>query len=372
MSTSGGAYKSQGTSAESEELWASLRGLAVVCVSVAGAVVRPPTSTGQFTPFTEHQVNDPNGPDGRVGTPDDDNRNADPPTFKTQHEPWIAVSPAEEGLVFAGWNDDSTPPFFSVGFGKNDLSIPSPAPWTHDLANQIPNPPSPGWLVRQADPGAAIGGNGLFYLCGVNFETSQTSWIFFARSPTGTDQWSVAMIPDLGIPPEGLAFLDNPRMTADFNAVSPTDEVHVHFTRVGRDHQVTLMSSDDAGQNWIDDPINQLISPRVVLGGTPAGYGSFGTVSARGPDQELYVAWMNYEDFCPPGAANCHQVASIVFRGTEDPIPLGWPGTGPFFPPQITVRPNFNSLDNGITKARTNFHPDRLVSWPGIAVDRSG
>ena len=303
----------------------------------------------------DHQVNGPNGPDGEPNTPHDDNPLNG--TFKTQFEPWIAAHPWQLGVVFGAWNDYSrTEEFRSDGLGTSNPNVSDPPPWTHDLVVDIERPPPPAqqWRQNQADPGCAIGRNGMFYQCGVDWIQGIALRVYFARALTGsgTQGWDVGFISGAGD-----ESLDIPKVTVDSDP-QRMNRVYLLWAP-GDGVNFTIMFGRDAssGDGWIfgGAPAHDLSDPNV-----PTAIKK-GPVGGVGPGGEFYVAWFQRNQ--PPGGGG----PRIMFNGTNDPFPASEPLV--FFGP-TTIVSGFDSIENGLTRSRTNL--DGLVTYPGIGVDVSG
>jgi len=307
----------------------------------------------------DHQVNDPNGPDGLAGTAAADDPNT--LTFKTQFEPWIAAHPLELGVVFGAWNDFSHgEDLRSDGFGASNLATSDPPPWTHDLVVDM-GLSSDRWSDAQADPGCAIGGNRMFYQSGIDWTGGTPFGVYFARSATGfgVAGWEVGFISG------GEDSFDAPKVTAGRSA-DPLRMNRVYLVWAARDlfgrHSIMLSQDPNSGESWASGTGRQfytLSDPTLPTYIKPAPVGDVG------PGGEFYVAW-----FRKPGGFAV-AAADIVFNGSYIPFPANWPGDPPvFFGPQTIVQ-GFDTIEAGHTDERTNFR-DALASWPDIAVDTSG
>jgi len=312
-------------------------------------------SFGQITIFDDHQVNDPNGPNGTPGDEDDDNPFTG--TYKAQFEPWIAAHPLLPGIVFGAWNDYTNGQNDrSDGFGTTNLAVSEPPPWSDELVSQIE--PIGQWLAAEYDPGCAIGGNGMFYQCGI--ESLAGNPVYFARSATGsgTTGWAVAHIPDNVIEPPDAVGRDTPRMSADWSTEDHRkNRVYLHWTRQSYNWQIVASQDPNLGEGWLTDPNH----PQYVIGEGVGQFVAQAPVSAIGPNGQLYIAWIAHLDDL--------NRANILVNSTANPFPAGWPGV---LPERFTATPraNFDSIGYGPTVDRTNL--DVLLSWPAIAVDTSG
>ena len=331
----------------------SARGtLPLVAASVALLLWATGPATAQYSVHhPEMQVNDPDGPDGIPNTADDDN--PENGTYKGQDEAWIAMHPFQAGVGFAVYND-FTPvaPDRSVGFGRGDLLTFVP-PWTHELVNQIE--PVEQWLGAEADAGCAIGGNELFYQCGLEGVTD----VYFARSATGsgTSGWEVARFYG------GLeaGFFDTPRMSADWSALETRkNRVYVHWQwQVGTGFEIAYTQDPNSGDTWVNGGTTRVYP---LSGVYPNIWDLKGAVSDVGPNGEFYVAWIYYFDAL-------WDRASIRFNGTYNPFPNGWPGNRPAFFTERALVPGFDAPEFSATEQRTNVQD--TTAWPDIAVDTS-
>lgn len=199
---------------------------------------------------------------------------------ETQTEPFLAVDPAKDTRLLAGYQEnrfaDGGARALAYAFSKN-----SGKTWTEGLLPGLTFDTG-GPFQRASDPWVAFGPNGRAYYVSLLFnETNPDNGLFVSASPDSGKTWGPPVPVHLG---DRDNFDDKQAMVVDTRADSPfRGRIYVGWdTVVGNTAQLLRMShSGDAGASF---------SPPVTLESAGANIGAIPVV---GPGGVVHAVWLH-------------------------------------------------------------------------------